>query len=260
MPTVHFLGKILPRTVRITLDDGPTLKWESADNGLIMEFTNHITNSQIDIECKLNRYTSGDFAQIHKRAVDICRASVDLASFNTGRGLLVDIESFVDPSGAISAIEIKDDNLAQLCTAFTLTAGFAQIHTMVLQDWRRFRVLNDLIGAITQQHAAPVNCARAIEGLRYLIASPDASTTKAWKQMRDVLRIDEAYLKFITDHSVDPRHGKPVHIPGNVTSEVTRRAWIVMNRYFEYLKNGEKPLPENDFPILMDGAASGGIP
>jgi hypothetical protein len=258
MPTVHFLGRILPQTVQVTLDDAPSLKWESSDIGLIMEFKSHIIKSQVDIECTLNRYTPDDFIEVHKRAIDICRATVDLACFNTGRGLTVTIESFVDPNGSKSALEIRNDYLAKLCTAFTLTSGFAQIHNLVLQDWRRYRVLNDLIRAITEHHVSTVNCARAIEGLRHLIASPDASTTKAWKQMRETLRIDKAYLKFITDHSVDPRHGKPTYIPGNVTSEVTRRAWVVMNRYFEYLKNGERPLSETAFPMLADGSAEAG--
>jgi hypothetical protein len=43
-----------------------------------------------------------------------------------------------------------------------------------------------------------VNCARAMDRLKHLIALPNASEKHAWKQMRDVLQIDERYLKFIT--------------------------------------------------------------
>jgi hypothetical protein len=207
-------------------------------------------NSQVDVECKLNRYTSENLVTVYMRALDICRASVHLASFRMGYGLTVVLEALVDPSGSRSAILPKDDVLASLCTAFTLTDGFDAVHAMVLEDWRLFGVLNDLIEAITLPHISLVNCARAVERLRYLIALPDSNTKSAWKQMRDALRIDEVYLRFITDHSTDPRHGRPVYVPGRVTTEVAHRAWTVMNRYFEYRKNGSSPLSANDFPLL----------
>lgn len=250
MPTVHFLGKVFPQAVRVTIDHKPTIKWEAPEEGLTMEFTNHIVNSEVDVECKLNRYASENLVAIYMRALDICRASVHLASFKMGYGLTVTLEAFVDSSGSKSAILPKDDALASLCTAFTLTDGFDAVHTMVLEDWRLFGVLHDLVEAITLPHVSLVNCARSVERLRHLIASPDSNTKSAWKQMQDALRIDEAYLKFITDHSTDPRHGRPVHVPGNVTTEVARRAWTVMNRYFEYRKNGSRPLSANDFPLL----------
>jgi hypothetical protein len=160
------------------------------------------------------------------------------------------LETFVDPNGSRSPILLKDESLPSLCTAFTLTNGFDEVHTMVLQDWRLIGALDDLIAAITLTHVAPVNCARVVERLRELIASPGSGRKNAWKQMQHALQIDEAYLKFITEHSVDTRHGGTVHIPGSVTTQVTRRAWTVMNRYFEYRKNGSKPLSANDFPLL----------
>jgi hypothetical protein len=250
MPTVHFLGKVLPGVVQVSLGHKPIVKWEAPDVGLSMEFTNHITNSQVDVECKLNRYSSEDFMPVYMRAFDICRASVGLASFAMGYGLTVVLETFVDPGGSKSTILAKDESLASLCTAFTLTKGFDEVHTMVLQNWPLFHALNDLIEAITVPHVSPVNCGRVVERLRELIASPGSNRKNAWKEMRDALQVDEAYLKFITDHSVDPRHGLPVHVPGSVTTEVIRRAWTIMNRYFDYRKNGGKPLSGKSFPLL----------
>jgi hypothetical protein len=249
MPTVHFLGEILPKIIPMSLNDKSVLKWQTP-TGLVLEFMNHITNSQIDVECKLNRYTPQDFEEIHKRAFEICRASVNLAAFRMGCGFTIVFETFVDPSGAKLAIVSKDDTLAPLCTAFDLMKGFHTVHAIVLQDWRIFDALNDLILAISLPHVSPVNCARAVERLRNLIASPGSNRKNAWRQMRDALQIDEAYLKFITDNAVEARHGGVVYIPGNITTEVRRRAWAIMNRYFEYRKNGSKPLSVNDFPLL----------
>lgn len=251
MPIVHFLGKILPELSQVSVGHKPIIKWDEPDVDLSIEFTIHIINSQVDVECKLNKYFSEYLVYVYKRALDLCRAPVELVSFKMGYGLIVVLETFVDPSGSRSPIFPKDENLAQLCTAFTLTKGFDEIYAMVLRDWPLLSVLNDLIAAITLPHVSPVNCARAIERLRHLIASPGSNDKNSWKQMQDALQINEAYLKFITDHSADARHGRPVYIPGNVTTEVTRRAWTIMNRYFEYRKNGSKPLSAKDFPLLI---------
>lgn len=238
MPTIHFLGRILPETVNISVGSNPTVKWEEAELGLTIEFTNHILNSKIDVECKLNRWGPKDFVPVYMRALDLCRASVDTVAFAMGYGLTVYLETLVDSTGAHSALLFKDDSLPPLCTAFTLTKGFDEVHSMVLRDPALFMALNDLITAITLPHKSLVNCARAIDRIKHLIAPTSTKDQHAWQDMRTALRIDEAYLKFITNHSAAPRHGRPGHIPGNVTTEVTRRAWIVMNRYLEFRKAG----------------------
>jgi hypothetical protein len=251
MPTVRFLGKVLPEIAQVSVGHNPVIKWESPDLGLIMEFTNTIEKSRIDVECKLNRYAPSDFITIYMRALDLSRASVDVVAFAMGWGLTVVLETFVDPNGQTSTIAPIDNSLPLLCTAFNLANGFDEVYSLVLTDPSLFMALNDLILAITLPHVSTVNCARAIEGLRHLIALPGTSDKQAWAQMREALRLDIAYLKLITDNSAASRHGSRDHVPGNVTTEITRRSWIIMNRYFEYRKRGSQPLLEVDFPLLV---------
>jgi len=124
MPTVHILGKVLPEVAQVSIGHKPIIKWESPDIDLTMEFTNHIDKSQIDVECKLNRYDPNDFTHLYIRALDLTRASVDLIAFATGWCLTVVLDTFVDPDGQRSPIAPKDDSLRSLCTAFDLTNGF----------------------------------------------------------------------------------------------------------------------------------------
>jgi hypothetical protein len=161
------------------------------------------------------------------------------------------LDTFVNPDGVQSPIAPKDDRLAPLCTALALDSEFDQVHALVLQEVGLFMALNDLIGAITLPHVSPVNCGRAMDGLKHLIATPGSNDKQAWEQMREALQIDEKYLKFITDHSSGPRHARPGHTPGSVTTEVTRRSWIIMNRFFEFRKRGSKRLSLPDFPLLV---------
>jgi hypothetical protein len=116
-------------------------------------------------------------------------------------------------------------------------------------NWRVFRALRYLIEAITVPHESAVNCARAVEALRHIIA-PNQPRGHAWQTFRSALNISQEYLKMITDVSTGPRHGDPTHIQGTTTTEISRRAWVIMNRFFEYKKRNNQQLPLDIFPLL----------
>jgi hypothetical protein len=119
---------------------------------------------------------------------------------------------------------------------------------MVIQEPTLFLAFNDLISAITLPHEAPVNCGRVMDRIKHLITPASRNEKVAWQAMRTALGVDEAYLKYITDWSAAPRHGRPDHVPAAITQEVTIRAWTVMNRYIEYRRAGGV-LP-NSFTLL----------
>jgi hypothetical protein len=250
MPVVHLLGKILPVVAEVSVDHDPTVKWESPDIGLTMEFKNHIVKSQIDVHCTLNRYLPSDFVHVYMRALDLCQASVDLVAFSQGCGLTVLLDTFVNPHGVRSPIAPQELGLACLCTAFKLDSSFDEVHSLVLTDWRLGMALHDLTLSITLPHAGAINCARAIEGLRHLIATSDSDDKKAWEEMRVALNVDRAYLQLITDASKNVRRGNRVHVPGSITGEITRRSWMIMDRYFAYRKGGNIALKAPGFPLL----------
>ena len=252
MPTVHFLGRVLPEPALVSVPSIAVRKWEDPELRLTMEFITHIANSKIDVECKLNTYNSEHFVNIYMRALDLCRVPVDLVAFKLGWGLSVVLEDFVGPSGVTTPIVCKDERLAALSTSFTLDNGFDLLCTKTSESVPLLMALSDLIAAITVPHISLVNCARAMDRLKHLIAPEGAKDGEAWRKLQEALRIEETYLKYITDHSKNPRHGRSGHTPGKVTTEVTRRAWTVMNRYFEYLKRGSTALPVNEFPLLRN--------
>jgi len=251
MQTVNFLGRVFPEPAQITIPFGESIIWEAPELSLSMEFTCRVEKSLIDVACRVPKYKPGHFDAIYMRALDLSRAQVDLVAFKMGLGATVMLETFVDPVGAKTPIVLKDDRLPTLCTAFTLEQGFNELLVKVIQSVPLFMALRDLVSAITVPHASPVDCARAMDRLKHLVAAPRSKDAQAWKQLRNALQIDEAYLKYITDHSAGPRHGRPGYTPGTATSEVTRRAWIIMNRYLEYLKRNNVQLPISEFPLLV---------
>lgn len=248
--TIRFSGRVLPKHAAISLSIKPTISWNIDQIGVSVQFICHIDNSNIDVECQLDEYKPEYLVAIYMRALDLCRAQVDLIGFKMGWGLTTVLESFTDPQGATTQIFPRDETLGALCTTFTLDKHFDQLCVKVIESPCLFMALRDLISAISLPHVSLVDCARAIERLRHLVAKPDAKDVQAWEQLREALHIEKAYLKYITDHSTDPRHGRPGHTTGTETTEVTRRSWVIMNRYLEYLKRGEVPLSLAEFPLL----------
>lgn len=257
MPRVRFAGRLFPAGVQLSVTDHPQINWHDAQNGLDITFTINIQNSTITVDCAVNRFDSTLVTTLFMRAFDLARATVDLAAFSTGYGLVVVFETITTPSGETTPVGAYDPSLAMLCTAYHIgllpaTAEENDFHKVLIivgTDWRIFRALRHLIEAITLPHESATHCARAIEALRHIIA-PNQPRGQAWRTLRGALNVSEDYLRMITDVSTGPRHGDPTHVPGTTTTEITRRAWIIMNRFFEYKKRNAGSLPLAQFPIL----------
>jgi hypothetical protein len=54
------------------------------------------------------------------------------------------------------------------------------------------------------------------------------------------------------ERSIEPRFGKrKVPLPLAEENEMIIKAWTIMNRFLEYKKRGDRPLPISDFPLLI---------
>jgi len=231
------------------------MKWNDPDSKLEMSFVLKIHNSLIEIECDVNRFGADDLVPVYMRAFDLARASVNLVAFALGSGMALILETMIDPLGTTTPLVFTDPRLAPLCRSFSINSSlpdprFDQVCQFVLTEPPLFFALNDLIASITLPHESSVNCARAVERLRNLVASPDLPRKDAWAYFRKSLNISKEYLEFVTMYSTGPRHGNSTHIPGDITAELLRRAWIIMDRFLEFRKRGNAVLPVSEFPIL----------
>jgi hypothetical protein len=129
---------------------------------------------------------------------------------------------------------------------------FLKVYKVVLEEPAIFMALNDLIVAISYPHHGPVNCARAVESIRHLLAPNLKKRDAQWRVMNNALQLKSTYTSFITDHAKTGRHGDRTHIPGTTVREVVQRSWTIMNRFLEYKKRGGAvPLPLREFPELL---------
>jgi hypothetical protein len=255
---IQFFGRIHPTIckVNLTLDPTTSIDWKDEERDSNYTFKIYITDGNVRIECAATRYEPSFFDEVYRRSLDLARATVDVLAFGTGMGLTVILEKFQNPAGEMSDLLINDPRLAALVTAFSLgTSTSNNLQETLKLVWTQpplFFALRDLIEAITLPHRASVCCGRAVEGLRNLIASTPAgaSRSEAWAAFRRTLNLDQAYLKLITDNSVGTRHGDHARVSGETTVELTKRAWVVMDRFLHYRLRGNRPLTDPEFPLL----------
>lgn len=258
MPVVKFLGRVLPGGLQVSFDSIPAVSWVAQEFNAKWDFRIGIVTSAIEVEIGLDQFQDQMLIHLYMRSYDLVRACTDIASFATGYSLTAYLEKFVGPDGAERDLLFRDPSLPPLSTSFPFPPRtpeereeFEKVLSLVMSEPPLFMALNDLIQAITLPHHAPVNCGRAIEGIRVLLTPTGADRKQGWAIMRENLRVDAAYLTFITDHSMAARHGDRAHKSGAVTTEIVRRSWSLMNRYLEFKKGGNRPLPPDRFPILI---------
>jgi hypothetical protein len=258
MPTIHYLGDVVPSNhIKLTATGMPQPHYHSTEFGIDADINVSIIDSIVDVTCTMSRYEPSHFPHLHKIAFDMARATVHLYTFASGNTLAVIFNWFIDVDGTKRPLLIQHQQLAQFCKAFSLTPGpgewgIGEAANVVFSDHMVFTALDHLVGAVSHHSETVVNCARAIETLRTAVALPGASRKDAWEQFRTALNIDKKFLKLVTDTSTNGRHGQETFIPGEVTGEIIRRAWIVMNRFLEFRKKGSQPLSSLDFPLLEE--------
>jgi hypothetical protein len=248
MPTISFSGKVVPIPVPVTagLSDLPSIRFEAVDTKEVETYTVKITESHVVVLIEVDNYSTDDIQRHRNKSLDLARTALDLFCFQSGWGLFLYLDRFVDPSGKIEAIVPGHPELAKLVNfRSNLISG---LYPVFAADPRLHMALNDMIQAITWPHVATVNCARAVEGIRTIIAPGKRSA--GWPAMQEALNITESYTRMITALSEAPRHGDRVWNPPEPIEEIIQRSWEIMMRYLEWESRGEKPLPKSIFRLL----------
>jgi hypothetical protein len=157
MPTVKFGGRVLPPVIQISIKDHPSIRWHDDEMKTDIDFNISIQAGLVRVECNLSQYDqNSDLVRVYMRAFDLVRATVDLACFSSGYGLSIIIDNYTNPEGVTTPFVPHNPELAKLCTAFDIEPAstieqniFHKVLTIVLTDWRIFRILRQLIEANT---------------------------------------------------------------------------------------------------------------
>jgi hypothetical protein len=146
-------------------------------------------------------------------------------------------------AGHLTAFDVSPQN--------TSSNNYDAMYRLTISDPSLLMAISDLVSAISNPNDVPINCGRAIDGIRVMMCPPRLKRAKGWPIMREKLNLGEDYLLLITDTSTGPRHGDRTFISGDIVTNVMNRSWIIMNRYLEFRKRGEQPLSLAEFPLLV---------
>jgi hypothetical protein len=244
MQLILFTGRVLPAIHTLSM---PTYSLSMSDSNFASDVSVEIQQSTVTVSISVETFSNEMLGELTRRATRIAKAAIDLVSFATGKGLHLVLDRAKLPDGREGAINLEAP-VVGLCTAYTLE-DITQIMPILLTEQDLWMAFGDLTETMTQPDRVQINCGRAIETIRTLV-DPNPDRTRAWQTLRERLNISESYLRLITDQSVPHRHGH-YRIVDDVTGDATRtRSWIVMNRFLEYRKRGNHPLPISDFPTL----------
>jgi hypothetical protein len=213
MPKLQILGTVLPEELGLNMPFRG-VSWRDPETGFRTTFHIHIVASILNIECDSD-FTDDKYIDIIMvNAFQLARTEVDLAVFASGIGLSIILNTLIKEDGI--PLRIRPENprlLGNLCTAYNLGPlgynDFDQIYRLISTNDILKQALNDLSSTLTTYFVQAPNCGRAMDGIKHLIADPNAKEPQAWQQMREALNIERDYVQFISDNSKQPRHGKP---------------------------------------------------
>jgi hypothetical protein len=191
-----------------------------------------------------------DLETLKNTIEDLVRAEVDACGYILGRGYDVEITSCLGPEGRHTVFAVGIDEIEQMQIERPLQ--FSDLRPIVMESRHLRRALADLRQSIRSPFDTGFFCYRAVECLRQYFVEQGYSGDKAsWDRLRDVLRVDKAWIMEIKKHSDAPRHGKIADVSGNDRVSMMKLAWKVVDRFSVYVHTGYKPLPEKDYPMLQ---------
>lgn len=239
-----FLGTILPSSPALTIEATPTVESDVVD-GNPATMTVAVRDGCFEVTIELATFDEPSWQALFGPATDFARMHVEAVGFVTATPYNAFIDTIVRPDGTQKALALGDPGLAA-------QVGFGiedseRIAELAMSDFPLSLALSDLMMMLSKTHYSPIAAGRVADSLARLIA-PGESPKTAWPKLHAALRADEAYIKFLTEHSKASRHGDRQYLPGEITQELARRAWTLMGRYLRLRLDG--PLDSALYPML----------
>ena len=210
-----------------------------------------IDNVNITAECTIEVANDETMTVLHWYVIAMVGASVDAIAFTRGVGVTVIVDRCMMPDGREGPIGLRDDELMNSCSV-----NYDDLLLCGAREGATFKLIQDLVWTIFRPLDAPINCARAVEGFRKLMypipeeeEKEKGRDAREWEFMQENLNLSLGYLKFVTDISKGPRHGKVGSVRLGDIGNARKHAWTVANRFIEFRKRGNLKLPESEFPL-----------
>jgi hypothetical protein len=233
----------------LSLNRNPHIEWFNEPLDIRGKTELQISDSDFNAIMDINKFEPqihlGPAMQYVQFFVD---AVVHLVSFQTGNAYSALLERVILPDGKMSPVHNSRPELAKYITL--KMADFEQITGIVVMNHALGLALRDLTAGLRGPGEGGVGATRAIEGIRNYFVPLGTKPNQGWELMRNALNATESYVKSITEQSKGPRHADWFNSEEQLVHASIERAWTLMNRFLEYRKRNDQPLPPSEFPLL----------
>ncbi len=249
---IVFSGKVLPERAYVTISGTPPLEFDCVDctdKQFKLRITTYIQCAQVAAKVEIIEGTI-DLLTLKNIIASHVKALVDAYGYTLGRGYDVEITSALEPDGQYTVFGVGVDQIEEAHSERPLQ--FSELWLVVIKSPHLRAALGDLREAIRSPSDTGFFSYRAVECLRQYFMEHGCGSDKAsWKQLRNHLRVDAAYINEIKKHADAARHGKLVNVSGDDRIYVMKLSWKVVDRFSVYVHTDYGPLPEKDYPMLQ---------
>ena len=244
MPVFTFRGRVQPETLDLSIVYEPVVKVADSELFGAAIFAAKVEDGQMTIEVTVEDGEQ-DYANLHFYATDLSRTMMDVAALRDGVAYRCDLTEVDLPDGTQHGIVLADRILAQAAGHIT-PERYEAVLDLALTDMQIARVVSDAAVMLSWSHYTPIAAGRIVDALVRIVTG--GRDSKAWSAFREAMRVDRAYLQFLTDAATAPRHGNRVYVSGSDNKELATRAWTLLDRFVIHRLSGA--LDPEEFPFL----------
>lgn len=247
MQTLIYEGKIAPEEIPLTLDYQPKFLRQESETADAAEYEVNVSKGRVQVRVSTSTVDDETARDLYFAAWDVARTFVETAGFIKGIPYSVSLDKVILPGGVVRSFVFGDLSLAD--THDFSDDDLEALSDIGVGDLKCGLLLSDLLMMLRQAHYSPTACGRVADSLARLI-SPNAKPQAQWSNLREKLRVDEAYVRSLTEVSKASRHGDRVEVDASTNQETAHRAWSLVGRYLRYRLNGERELDPKSYPTL----------
>lgn len=230
-----FEGRVLPEILGVGIKCPDPFEYADPD-GMAGVFSLSISDGKVKVSAKLANLDENTKQWAVVRGHELVTSIIDLYAFTLGYALHVIID-FTIENGQKKPFILSHTSVKNFIEEFS-DDQFEQLIEHVIADLDLKLALRDLVLSLSTMNYSAIAACRSTEAIRNYFRENDETDAQAWERMRTCLNLSREYIQYITDASKKPRHGHRGAALLSDQSEITHRAWLIMNRYMCYLLEG----------------------
>lgn len=252
MKTFTFTGKVLPERASVNLTEFtlPEVEFkEQKDGRSIGKITISISHSQVSVHVE-GVEDSIDIFSLKQTIENLVRGTVDLIGYKNGCSYDLEITQATDEKGhqEVFGVQFFDETPED-----GRKLPYIDLLYMTLKDTYFRNAIEDLRKAGRYPFDTPFHAYRAVEDVRQFFVNTFRITDKgkSWIRMKGDLRIGDEWITPLKNAADPGRHGEAKSITTEQRRDYLKRAFRVIDRFCEFLKQDSKPLGD-EYPVLKD--------